>query len=195
MVVVLPPEVDEQPPQRRDWHRVGVGFAVVALVLGGVALGWWLRGSTGTAGPTAVPLGDASDFAVGTIVERNLDAGFYDPVGVEIPGPDEEGRPGPIAPARLFVVSHPEHGLLALAQRSPFRGCRMVVATAADARGYGHTPPGDFVLGFLDPCHGGLFALDGTHLAGPGSRSLDRFPVGYLPDGTVTVDLTAPVAS
>ena len=54
----------------------------------------------------------------------------------------------------------------------------------------GHAVPAGFERGFLDPCHGGLFSLDGQHLAGPGQRGLDRFPLRYLPDGTVAADLT-----
>ena len=36
---------------------------------------------------------------------------------------------------------------------------------------------------------GGLFTLDVQHLVGLGERDLDRFAVGYLPDGTVMVDV------
>jgi hypothetical protein len=50
--------------------------------------------------------------------------------------------------------------------------------------------PAGFDKRLLDPCHGSLFSLDGLHLTGPGHRGLNRFPVGYLPDGSVVPDLT-----
>lgn len=77
-----------------------------------------------------------------------------------------------------------------LDQRSPWLGCRIGVVTRLKALEFGHEPPAGFERGFLDPCHGGLFYLDGHHLEGPGHRGLISFSVGYLPDGSVVVDLT-----
>jgi Rieske Fe-S protein len=91
----------------------------------------------------------------------------------------------------LFVVNDSEVGLSAVSLRSPWMGCRIGVVTRAMAIEFGHEVPTGFEKGFLDPCHGGLFSLDGQHLAGPGHRSLITFHVKYLPDGTVVVDLTA----
>jgi Rieske Fe-S protein len=62
--------------------------------------------------------------------------------------------------------------------------------TAGTIGDFGGTVPAGFSHGFRDPCHGGLFSLDGQHLDGPGERGLYRFPVAYLLDGSVVVDLT-----
>lgn len=189
MVVELPPELDALPERRRDnaraaWSAAGLAILLMAAAAG---FGWWLRGGGDTG---AVPVGDASDFALGAPVEVQVGAPYFDPVGLEGNGAESAQGPGERESALLFIVNHPDRGLLALSQRGPFLGCRVQVAAEADARQYGHEPPEGFVLGFIDVCHGGLCDLDGTHLAGPGSRNLDRFPVSYLPDGTVTVDLS-----
>jgi Rieske Fe-S protein len=148
-----------------------------------------LRGSIDQFRPTVVPLGLATEFPPGSVTERVLDIGYFDPVGVENASP--EVPPGrAVLTTRLFVVNVPDAGLLALVERSPWLGCRVVEVTRAQAIEFGHRVPAGFERGFLDPCHGGLFSLDGQHLAGPGQRGLDRFPVRYLPDGTVAADLT-----
>lgn len=140
-------------------------------------------------GPTAVPVGHVFEFPPGSVNERVLNVGHYDPFGVE--GPLEDPTASrEYATTRLFVVHHPETGLVAVSQRSPWLGCRVVEVTTEAVRDFGQTPPAGFERGFLDPCHGGLFSLDGRHLAGPGERSLDQFPIRYLPDGTIVVDVT-----
>jgi cytochrome b6-f complex iron-sulfur subunit len=42
---------------------------------------------------------------------------------------------------------------------------------------------------FVCPCHGSLFAADGSHLEGPAARSLDRFVVRLTgPDGRILAE-------
>jgi Rieske Fe-S protein len=162
---------------------------IVAVAVASGSLGWLFRGSIDQFSPTAAPLGLATEFPPGSVTERVLGIGYFDPVGVENASP--EVPPGRAVPTtRLFVVNDPDAGLLALVERSPWLGCRVVEVTRAQAVEFGHRVPAGFDRGFLDPCHGGLFSLDGQHLAGPGQRGLDRFPLRYLPDGTVAADLT-----
>jgi hypothetical protein len=75
--------------------------------------------------PTAVPVGKAADFTTGSVTEVTLDTGHYDPFGVEGPG-DDAASDANRATTRLFIVNDPEHGLLALSDRSPWLGCRVV---------------------------------------------------------------------
>lgn len=170
-------------------HRHIVTGVLIAAAMASGGLGWALWASLNQVDPTAVPLGAAAAFPPGSVTERVLEVGYFDPVGVE--SPSSESPPlQEVRQTRLFVVSLPGAGLQALLQRSPFRGCRVTQITQADAAGIvGEVPP-DFGGGFYDPCHGGLFSLDGRHLAGPGQRNLDTFPIQYRPDGTVVVDLT-----
>jgi hypothetical protein len=179
------PDVEDS----HDRRRLVIGLLIVAVAVASGSLGWLLRGSNDQFSPTAAPLGLATEFPPGSVTARVLDIGYFDPVGVENASP--EAPPGRAVPTtRLFVVNDPEIGLLALLERSPWLGCRVVEVTRAQAIEFGHRVPAVFEGGFLDPCHGGLFSLDGQHLAGPGQRGLDRFPLRYLPDGTVAADLT-----
>lgn len=190
MVTVLPPDADEPvaASQRAGRRRVIAVLAALVLVAAAGAAGWLLRGGVDE-DPTAVPVGHVSDFPSGSVKERVLDVGHYDSVGVE--GPLEDATAGgEVASTRLFIVNHPESGFLAVLQRSPWLGCRVVEVTAGEASDFGGTLPAGFERGFRDPCHGGLFSLDGQRLAGPGERDLDQFPIRYLPDGTLVVDVT-----
>lgn len=171
-----------------DRRRLVIGLLIVAVAVASGSLGWFLHGSIDQSSTTAVPLGLATEFPPGSVTERVLDIGYFDPV---VENASAEVPPGrAVLTTRLFVVNDPDAGLLALVARSPWLGCRVVEVTRAQAIEFGHRVPAGFERGFLDPCHGGLFSLDGQHLAGPGQRGLDRFPVRYLPDGTVAADLT-----
>jgi Rieske Fe-S protein len=184
-----PPGNESEVRDSHDRRRLVIGLLIVAVAVTSGSLGWLFRGSIDQFSPTAAPLGLATDFPPGSVTERVLDIGYFDPVGVENASP--EVAPGrAVSTTRLFVVNDPGAGLLALVERSPWLGCRVVEVTRAQAIEFGHRVPAGFERGFLDPCHGGLFSLDGQHLAGPGQRGLDRFPLRYLPDGTVAADLT-----
>ncbi|MGH8926278.1 MAG: hypothetical protein ACRDWA_16870 [Acidimicrobiia bacterium] len=123
------------------------------------------------------------------MTEVVLNVGHFDPIGLESPVAEVPGG-REVSETRLFTISQSEGTLVALSLRSPWLGCRVDMVTRAKALEFGHEVPAEFDRVFLDPCHGGLFSLDGHHLAGPGRRGLTRFPVGYLPDGSVVVDLT-----
>lgn len=173
---------------RRQRFPGGLLVVMVAVLVGGIG-GWILHGWIDARNPQAVVIGQASEFPPGSVTEVALDMGHFDPVGLEsseaeVPGGREYSK------SLLFVVNDSEGGLVALSLRSPWMGCRVVVVTRAMAIEFGHEVPAGFDRGFLDPCHSGLFSLEGQHLAGPGHRGLLRFPVGYLPDGSVVVDLT-----
>ncbi len=140
--------------------------------------------------PAAVPLGPAADFPPQSVRSVEVTAALTDDAPLD-------GRSELVATVRameripLFVVNQPPEPPLALLDRSPFLGCRVAQVTAEEAREYGHPDLDEgFRRGFLDPCHGSVYGLDGRLVAGPGERGLDRFPVTQQPDGTLTVDLT-----
>jgi hypothetical protein len=176
------------PTAKRRRLIFGLLVVTVAVLLGGVG-SWVLRGWLDARSPDAVVIGHASEFPPGSVTELVLDLGHFDPFGLE--GPLAEFPAGRrFSETPLFVVSDSEGRLVALSQRSPWMGCRVVAVTRDAAIGFGHELPSGFDTGLVDPCHGGLFSLDGQHLAGQGHRNLGRFPVSYLPDGSVVVDLT-----
>jgi cytochrome b6-f complex iron-sulfur subunit len=41
---------------------------------------------------------------------------------------------------------------------------------------------------FVCPCHGSQFQKDGTYIAGPAPRSLDRFPIQVIKNGNVIAE-------
>lgn len=183
--------IEYDPVAPKAWRRrlpIGPLVVTMAVLLGGVG-GWVLRGWLEARSPEAVVIGQASEFPPGSVIEVVLDADHFDPFGLESPLAQlPTGRK--YSDTRLFVVSDAEGRVVALSQRSPWMGCRVVVVTRGKATELGHEVPAGFDSGFLDPCHSGLWSLAGQHLAGPGLRGLTRFPVSYLPDGSVVVDLT-----
>lgn len=182
-------EYDSATPRstrRPPFRLIALTLTLLLAVFGG----WILHGWFDRPQPGSVAIGNASDFRPGSVTEVSLDEGHFDPVGLESPAAENPGPRG-FASTRLFVVSQPESGLSAVSLMSPWLGCQIGVVTRAMAIEFGHEVPTEFEKGFLDPCHGSLFSLDGQHLAGPGTRGLVSFPVKYLPDGTVIVDLTA----
>ena len=190
MIVVFGSEEEASPNAsvKPDCRRLVVLGLVLAILAIGVTAGWLARDQW-RIDPTLVPVGDVSEFSVGSVTERVLDVGYFDLLGFEGSTSTQLNTPGRTRTV-LFVVHDPTAGILALSPRSPFRGCRVVEVTRSQAEEFGHDMSPAFQKGFIDPCHGGLFGYDGTHLAGPGERGLDRFPVRYLADGTVAVDLT-----
>lgn len=138
--------------------------------------------------PSAWPIGTVSDYPIGTPVEVVLDHAHVDPFPLDAEA--AIGVPRTLPETRVWVVNHGGTRPSVFSQRSPWLGCRLVTADATAARSYGHVVPSDFELGLLDPCHGGLYSLDGRHLAGPGTSGLRHFPVKVDPDGVLMVDLT-----
>jgi Rieske Fe-S protein len=130
------------------------------------------------------------EYLADTPVEVVIDHAYFDRYLPEAGGATDVDRPRSVSEARVWVVIRGGTDPVVFSQFSPWLGCRVMVATAADAIGFGHTPPDEFEVGFLDPCHGGLFSIDGEHLAGPGAAGLRRFPVRIDADGTLLVDLT-----
>lgn len=178
--------VTPRPTRRLPLRLIALTAALLLAGFGGWMLHGWFDGRQ----PGSVVIGNASDFPPGSVTEVVLDEGHFDPVGLESPAAENPGPRG-FGSTRLFVVSEPESGLSAVSLMSPWMGCRVGVVTRTMAIDFGHEVPTDFEKGFLDPCHGSLFSLHGQHLGGPGTRGLVSFPVKYLPNGTVIVDLTA----
>lgn len=71
---------------------------------------------------------------------------------------------------------------LALSQKSPHSGCRLVTRDEMETEFFG---PGAW---FADPCHGSAFLLDGTRVGGPSSRGMYRYRIETAA-GRVIVDL------
>jgi nitrite reductase/ring-hydroxylating ferredoxin subunit len=80
---------------------------------------------------------------------------------------------------RLYLVRTGTE-FVALSQKSPFRGCRLV--TRGDAAFFGPEAT------FADPCHGSTFQLDGSKLSGPGDRGMYRYRVETA-GGRIIADL------
>jgi hypothetical protein len=144
-------------------RRVVLVAACVALVLTAAAIVAQRREPTAPAdtppGSGWVDLGPADRFGIGDVVW------FED--------------------HRLFLVRTPTE-FLALSQRSPQQGCRLVGLSADEL--IPDVPPHPPDAEFVDPCHGASFAPDGTRLAGPAMRGLYRYPA-VVTNGAVTADL------
>jgi Rieske Fe-S protein len=166
--------------------RVGIAAGVLALAAVGLASYSLLRDDHQ---PNAWPIGNIVEYPADTPVEVVIDHAYFDRFLPEAEATEVDLR-GSISEARVWVVNRVGTEPVAFSQMSPWLGCRVVAVTAADAVSFPYAPPDDFEVGFLDPCHGGLFSIDGEHLAGPGTEGLRRFPVRIDADGTLLVDLT-----
>jgi Rieske Fe-S protein len=80
--------------------------------------------------------------------------------------------------------------VLAFSQHSPQQGCSLKLVVDLDF------PEPYFREGAVlaDPCHGAMFAVDGTHLGGPSPRDLDQYRVD-VSAGRITVDTTSLLAA
>jgi nitrite reductase/ring-hydroxylating ferredoxin subunit len=84
-----------------------------------------------------------------------------------------------------LYLTRTDSTVMAFSQHSPQQGCRLEPAAGAEF-------PDPYLRDgavFADPCHGAVFALDGTHLAGPSPRDLDQYAV-EVRNGRITVDTT-----
>ena len=167
-------------------NRNGAGIAVLAVLA--LALASWslLRAEHDS---DAYPVGHLADYPPDIPVAVEIDHAYFDRFLPESPTTDVDS-PRSVSKTNVWIVNRLGTEPLVLLQRSPRLGCRVIVASLADAIGFGHTPPQDFEAGFIDPCHGGLYSIGGQRLAGPGSANLSRFPVRIDSDGTLLVDLT-----
>lgn len=80
---------------------------------------------------------------------------------------------------RLFLVDTADEGVIALSDRDPFLGCRIVyladqseddresMATHEDAE-------------FFDPCHGSEYDINGGYLSGPSEESMRRISIKVI---------------
>ena len=82
---------------------------------------------------------------------------------------------------RLYLV-RTDTEFLALSQKSPHSGCRLVTRDEMDTEFFGSG------AWFADPCHGSAFLLDGTRVGGPSSRGMYRYRVETA-TGRVIADL------
>jgi Rieske Fe-S protein len=166
--------------------RVGIAAGILALAAVGLASYSLLRNEYQ---PNAWPIGSIMEYPADTPVEVVIDHAYFDRFLPEAET-TEVDRPRSVSEARVWVVNRGGAQPVVYSAMSPWLGCRVVAVTAADAAIFPYTPPDDFEVGFLDPCHGGLFSIDGEHLTGPGTEGLRRFPVRIDADGTLLIDLT-----
>ena len=177
--------MSSRPPTFRTKFVAALAtFAVLAVVVAALRAG-------DHEPPVRYAIGPIDEFPFDVPVEVTIGVGHYDPYQPEGPG---QSAPGVVEETLIFVVNRAGASPVALDRRSPWLGCRVQVATREEGAAFGHALPDGFEVGFADPCHGGVYAIDGTHVAGPGSRSLSRYPVYVDGSGTVMVDLTSLVA-
>ncbi len=108
----------------------------------------------------------------------SLPAGFVDLGSIDDLAPGEVRW---FEQHRLFLV-RTETEILALSQKSPHSGCRLVTRDEMDIEFFGSG------AWFADPCHGSAFLLDGTRVGGPSSRGMYRYGVETA-SGRIIADL------
>jgi cytochrome b6-f complex iron-sulfur subunit len=91
-----------------------------------------------------------------------------------IPAPD--ATPYLNAPGKFFVV-HTKDGILALYRKCPHLGCTVPWAEGSHQ--------------FRCPCHGSIYAYDGSKVGGPTPRGLDLMAVTVESSGDIIVDTGA----
>jgi cytochrome b6-f complex iron-sulfur subunit len=87
--------------------------------------------------------------------------------------PEVEGSPFRFQEGKFFIV-HTEDGVQALYWKCVHLGC-----TVPWIEGERH---------FHCPCHGSVYEYNGTRIAGPAARALDRMPVTVDENGNLEVD-------
>jgi len=167
--------------------RIAIAAGIIALAALGLASFSLLRSEHD---PGAWRIGSMMEYPADSPVEVVIDHAYFDRFLPEATGATDIERPRSVSEARVWVVIRGGTEPVVFSQMSPWLGCRVVAVTAADAAIFPYAPPEDFEVGFFDPCHGGLFSIDGEHLAGPGTAGLSRFPVRIDRDGALLVDLT-----
>jgi hypothetical protein len=79
----------------------------------------------------------------------------------------------------VYLVRPSTTDVLALSQRDPRNGCRLVWEPATRV--------------FIDPCHGSTYTLTGEYVRGPSMRGLDRFPVQVSHNDQIVIRTLTPV--
>jgi cytochrome b6-f complex iron-sulfur subunit len=87
--------------------------------------------------------------------------------------PDVNGAPFRYPEGKFYIV-HTVDGVEALYWKCVHLGC-----TVPWVAGQEH---------FVCPCHGSVYAYDGSRISGPAPRALDAMPVTVNGDGSLTVD-------
>lgn len=87
--------------------------------------------------------------------------------------PDVDGEPFRFADGQFFVV-HSDEGVQALWWRCVHLGCTIPWVGGSER--------------FICPCHGSVYAYNGSRESGPAERAMDAFPVTVNDNGSLTVN-------
>ena len=87
--------------------------------------------------------------------------------------PPVEGEPFRLAEGKFYLV-HTEDGVEALYWKCVHLGCTVPWVAGQHE--------------FVCPCHGSVYAYNGSRISGPAPRALDAMPLTVNEDGSVTVD-------
>ncbi len=131
--------------------------------------------SWGTAGMTA--LGSGVAVSLGAVVRFLMPSVFYEPpqsFKIGTPGDFSFGAPTFLVDEKIFVFRDRDKGFAVASAVCTHLGC-----TVAHFQSDQH---------FHCPCHGSVFAADGSVLHGPAPRPLQWFEVTLARDGQLRVD-------
>ena len=130
----------------------------------------------------AVAVGSIDDFPLGSISHLDMRVRVADPH----PQIEAQFKDG-VADLPVFIVHHPDLGVLALSAFDPHLGCRVGLASDSHIEIRRHLTP---EIAFVNPCHGEKYDLAGSYVAGPAPRGLDRYRV-TIDERGVSVDFSA----
>lgn len=112
--------------------------------------------------------------AFGTLMWPNKTGAFGGEIGVSADNiPAVKGDPFRVQEGKFYVV-HTDDGIQALYWKCVHLGC-----TVPWVAGEQH---------FHCPCHGSVYLYDGSRIAGPATRRLDRMPITVSGDGSIVVN-------
>lgn len=142
----------EQAMSRRGFvgWAVGLGAAFIALV-GAIPLKASLLTSAGTA--KAGPFVKVADVAT---------IGSGGPVALTFVEPTTDAYNFTVVPHSVYVIKNSATDITVLSPICPHLGCPVYFDRAADQ--------------FTCPCHGSVFAANGSRISGPTPRGLDTLP-------------------
>jgi cytochrome b6-f complex iron-sulfur subunit len=87
--------------------------------------------------------------------------------------PEVEGAPFRFAEGKFYLI-RTQDGVSAIYWKCVHLGCTVPWISGSQE--------------FICPCHGSIYAYDGSRISGPAPRAMDAMPVLVNDDGTVTVD-------